>query len=233
VTKALRLRGGYQQQSTLLATSLCCDEVNRALEDDFANLAYGNSFFRMGGLAGFPFCGVTGFQALTSHIPDGGSCLIVYGPHCGVDSLGHVGTVPRRGKRNGGACCGSAKAAADYVLHNSHAPRLDPLDFQQHAVVSQLLPYAGRIRGAPDALVEVSFCLYDAQDTMLHRILKKSHESVKNKVIQIALLGGIEINTPSGESDYFLPLRFDLQDSVEANPENLLRELDQRHHLRL
>lgn len=40
---------GYGQ-SSLVATSICCDEVNRTLEKDLAGL-YG-SYFSMGGLAG-------------------------------------------------------------------------------------------------------------------------------------------------------------------------------------
>ena len=58
----------------------------------------------MGGLAGFPFGGVTGFGAMAHHIPDNGSCLVVYGPHVGIDSRGIVGTVERRGRKHGGAC---------------------------------------------------------------------------------------------------------------------------------
>jgi hypothetical protein len=64
---------GYGK-TTLLATSFCCDEVNRPLEEDFAK-PYGQQF-NMGGLAGFPFGGVTGFAAMAKHIPDGGSCKL-------------------------------------------------------------------------------------------------------------------------------------------------------------
>ena len=46
---------GFTAKNTLLATSLCCDELARRLEDDFVN-AYGNNF-NLGGLSGFPFAG--------------------------------------------------------------------------------------------------------------------------------------------------------------------------------
>ena len=103
---------GYGETS-LIATSLCCDEVNRPLEKDLASMY--DHYFAMGGLAGVPFGGVTAFGAMAQHIPDSGSCLIVYGPHVGIDSEGTIGTVNRRGKIVGGACCGSAVAAAAYV----------------------------------------------------------------------------------------------------------------------
>jgi hypothetical protein len=57
VTGALK-QYGYGE-SSLLACSLCCDEVNRVLEKDFSKHYTDN--FNMGGLAGFPFGGVTSF----------------------------------------------------------------------------------------------------------------------------------------------------------------------------
>lgn len=53
---------GFTSTNTLLATSLCCDELARRLEDDFVKV-YGNNF-NLGGLSGFPFAGNTGFGAL-------------------------------------------------------------------------------------------------------------------------------------------------------------------------
>ena len=50
---------GYKASNTLLATSLCADELARRLEDDFVRV-YGNNF-NLGGLSGFPFAGNTGF----------------------------------------------------------------------------------------------------------------------------------------------------------------------------
>ena len=50
---------GYTPENTLLATSLCCDELARTMEKDLVKV-YGNNF-HLGGLAGFPFAGSTGF----------------------------------------------------------------------------------------------------------------------------------------------------------------------------
>ena len=36
--------------------------------------------FKMGGLNGFPFTGLTGMSAFSSHVPDNGAVLIFYGP---------------------------------------------------------------------------------------------------------------------------------------------------------
>ena len=55
----LEEKANYTPEKTLLATSLCCDEVNRELEDTLKSV-YGNNF-SMGGLAGFAFGGITSF----------------------------------------------------------------------------------------------------------------------------------------------------------------------------
>ena len=52
---------GYTPENTLLCTSLCCDELARNLEQELVDI-YGRNF-NLGGLAGFPFAGNTGFGA--------------------------------------------------------------------------------------------------------------------------------------------------------------------------
>jgi len=213
---------GYDMSKTLVATSLCCDEVNRPLESDLsANFDYN---FQMGGLAGFPFGGATSFGAMAAHIPDGGSCVVVYGPHVGVDSTGAVGTVERRGRANGGSCCGSAVAASGYVgsvlagEKKAEHPE-DALDAQQYYVGSMLMPFAEDLENADDKMVELPNALYKAQADLMERIVKKSAGGVADG--QIAVLGGIQINTPPGFTDYYLPMSFDLYNNKGKKVEAL------------
>lgn len=210
---------GYGATS-LLATSLCCDEVNRVLEKDFGK-EY-NDNFSMGGLAGFPFGGVTSFGAMAHHIPADGSCLIVFGPHVGVDSDGVVGKVNRRGREGSGACCGSAAAAAGYVGEalksgntGAPAPPSAPLDAQQSFVGALLLPHAQRLADAAEPEVELPYALYDAQKEFMNDIVSAACGEVAGDG-KIALLGGIQINTAEGESDYFLPIDFEVRDNKGA-----------------
>lgn len=206
---------GYGSDS-LLATSLCCDEVNRTLEKDLIG-EFGDNF-SMGGLAGFPFGGVTSFGAMAHHIPTGGSCLIVYGPHVGVDTDGVVGQVNRRGREGSGACCGSAAAAAGFVSQQFDAGNKDsptpkaPLDAQQAYVGKLLLPYAERLSESPDPAVELPFALFDAQKAFMNDIVAAASGEVAGEG-KIALLGGIQINTPDGDEDYFLPIEFEIRDN--------------------
>jgi len=211
--------------TTILATSLCCDEVNRELEKDLINL-YGDNF-AMGGLAGFPFCGKTSFAAMAHHIPDGGSCLVVYGPHVGIDADCNVGKINRRGRDNTGACCGSATAAAAFVKEvkagnlNVSEPPEEPDDAQQYWVGTRLLPYADRLAAAECEEAEVPLALFDSQDKLMKKIVLSMCGEVAGSG-RIALLGGIQINTPPGTTDLFLPKVFEIRNNKGETISDLL-----------
>ena len=200
---------GFTGANTLLATSLCCDELARQLEGDF-NGIYGNNF-NLGGLAGFPFAGNTGFGAMAAHIPDDGYCLIVYGPHVGITADGTVGKVERSGISLVDTCCGSAVAASNYVKGITDGgakitTRLQEFtDFQQGAVQELILPHGKRLSDAKNRMVELPYALFDSQDMLMGDIVKAGSLGVKRGV---ALLGGVQINTGPDTLDYFLPLKF-------------------------
>lgn len=218
-------RHGYSDKKTLIATSLCCDEVNRDLEKYLSSIY--NYNFNMGGLAGFAFGGVTSFGAMAHHIPDGGSCLVVYGPHVGVDKDGNVGKVNRRGRwKASGTCCGSAAAAAGYCKDvtegaTPNGPPTDPLDAQQTFVGNMLLPHAERLASAEDPNVELPLALFDVQDKFMQQIVSKGCGEVAGEG-QIAMLGGIQINTPPGTSEYFLPKVFEIRNNKGEKVADLL-----------
>ena len=250
---------GFSADTTLVASSLCSDEVNRPLEEACRRY-YGDRYFSMGGLAGFPFAGVTGFGAMASHIPDGGNCILVYGPHVGIDSQGNVGKVDRRGKKASGTCCGSAvaasKALVDVVsgeidISGGYLPsRVSVYDAQQSYVTNFLLPYCAEINSAKDPMVSLPYIAFKPIDNQWNKILAQTSSSVGPDG-KIAMLGGLQvrrgcggsalsllaresdcfllfslqINTSGDQSDYFLPLRFDLRDSNNNIKEDLLLEL--------
>lgn len=200
---------GYHGENTLLATSLCCDELARQLEDDF-NGIYGNNF-NLGGLAGFPFAGKTGFGAMAAHIPDDGFCVVVYGPHVGISADGTVGKVERSGIALVDTCCGSAVAASGYVdaIMSGTKPMSTSiqtfLDFQQQGVQELILPHGKRLADAENRMVELPYALYDSQDVLLTEIVETLSTSIKRG---LTMLGGIQINTGPDTPDYFVPLKF-------------------------
>eukprot|EP00559_Dactyliosolen_fragilissimus_P007477 CAMPEP_0184869638 /NCGR_PEP_ID=MMETSP0580-20130426/34825_1 /TAXON_ID=1118495 /ORGANISM="Dactyliosolen fragilissimus" /LENGTH=207 /DNA_ID=CAMNT_0027371251 /DNA_START=301 /DNA_END=924 /DNA_ORIENTATION=+ len=197
----------------LLASSLCCDEVNRTLEAELGK-EFGHNF-SMGGLAGFPFGGVTSFGAMAHHIPDDNSCFVIFAPHVGIDADGTVGLVNRRGRNMSGACCGSATAAAAYVSNNKNPPPppTDPIDAQQTYVTSLLFPHKARLAKAHKNMpTELPLALYDAQQQMIDSIIAKASQEVAGSG-KIVLLGGIQINTPQDMDDYFLIRSFSILDN--------------------
>lgn len=219
---------GFTAENTLLATSLCCDELARRLEDDF-NKVYGNNF-NLGGLSGFPFAGNTGFGAMAAHIPDDGSCLIIHGPHVGISKDGTVGKVERVGIALVDNCCGSAIAASNYLkgITDGGAQITTALqeftDFQQGAVQELILPHGKRLSDAgEDRMRELPLALYDSQDMLMQDIVKAGAGGFKKN--GAAVIGGIQINTAPDTLDYFLPLRFDLVNEKGQIVESLLNDI--------
>ena len=219
---------GFTGENTLLATCLCCDELARQLEDDFVNL-YGNNF-NLGGLAGFPFAGNTGFGAMAAHVPDEGYCFIVFAPHVGITQDGLVGKVERQGIKLVDSCCGSAIAASNYVkgITDGGATITTKIqnfsDFQQGAVQELILPHGKRLNDADNRMKELPYALYDSQDLLVSDIVKTGARGLKKAT---AVLGGIQINTSPDTVDYFHPLRFDMVDGngdVVADLLSLLKE---------
>ena len=223
-----------QKQNVLLCTSLCSDEIVRGLERDFAKV-YGDdssstttndSYYTMGGLAGFPWGGTTAFASMASRIPPNGTALLVFGPHVGVDDNGHLGTVPRRGRDGvAGPCCEAAVAASPYVTtaKADGSAKMMPSagqDAEQTLLCNALLPYAERIDQSSEPMVELPYSLYDAQKEMITNIVKAGCGAIPDHT-HVAVLGGIQINTPPGVTDYFIPLSFELYDKTGTKVDDL------------
>lgn len=164
---------------------------------------------------------------MAAHIPVCGNCLMVYGPHVGVSSEGVVGTVERRGLHHGGACCGSAVAARGYVAEamKGKAPEITPgtdiLDPQQSYVATLLMPHGEKLDKAEDPMVTLPYSLFEIQNDLVTKIVTNSASKL-GKDGMIALLGGVQINTPPDMSDYFMPMRFDLMNERGEIVESLL-----------
>ena len=89
---------GMRKENTLFAHSVCPDEINHddgditdCLRDHF------NGVFSLGGLAGIPFSGKTGFAAYASHVPDEGNIFVLFAPHVAISEEGKIGYYHRRG----------------------------------------------------------------------------------------------------------------------------------------
>ena len=102
----------------------------------------------------------------------GGSALVVFAPHVGVDISGVVGKMNRRNMPSSGACCGSACAAlAACHRFESGEEKVSPesptdyIDSQQYWVTRSLLP-RGLLVGQTDVLVISGPKTYLADDSL-------------------------------------------------------------------
>jgi len=202
---------GFKENS-LLACSFCCDEINCSLENAIADLdLFGGSSFSLGGLAGFPFAGITGFCAFAHHIPESGNALIVIGPHVGVSSEGIIGKLNRRHHNTLSCSCGALCAARG--AERRPAELLDTQQYFIHKTVRSLMPDARALESISDMCFLRK--ILQKQVTMLLNIIENSiklNDPLQPKT-KIAIVGGIHINTEDHVSDFFLPLFFEIRNS--------------------
>jgi len=67
----------------------CPDEINHEVGDiTYALQALWGEEFALGGLAGIPFVGQTGFNAFSHHVQSNGNVFVLFAPHVGVHVSG-------------------------------------------------------------------------------------------------------------------------------------------------
>lgn len=177
---------GLEPKQIVLADSICGDDLNEEQYPAEAHQMVGP--FRLGGLNGFPFTGLTGMGALSHHVPKGGAVTIFYGPHIGVRRQG-AGAVLRPGQKTASACCGAAQAALG-KLDKLKPGKPSTLDYQMGTIEQILLKEKSRIQGAKVPIME-------ATDVMFEAITKRIQLLVDRTDFQgapVVLMGGILIN---------------------------------------
>ena len=185
----------HEVRKTLVASTVDSPSLERA----FAKL-YGGGPYRLGGLAGFPFGGKTAYSTMVSHLPDDGVALIVFCPSMNLDSEGVVSAES------------AVQTALEHVLavHNGiekplPPPTVDSLDAPYELMEHLLLPYAARLAKAGNVTTELSHVLYEIQKELITDIVTTDDTGTPAMV-----LGGIDIRTPAGVSDYFMPLSLEV-----------------------
>jgi len=135
---------GMTPTNTVLTESSCPDELNH---DNFGNdmsQLMGNRWgevFHLGGLAGVPFTGKTGWGAFAHHVPVDGNILVVIAPHVGLQEDGTVGKVHRPGQDHATSACGAAVGAYSALKAdntNVKDPDANGLDYQQEYITKAL-----------------------------------------------------------------------------------------------
>jgi hypothetical protein len=172
VTKVLS-KHGFTPESCINLVSTCRDEICRPFTEQLDRV-WGNSF-NISSLAGFCFCGRTGFKAAMAHAPvvEGIERYVFWvAPHIGLTLEGEVGKVYRPGREAASSACGAMIAVHNELKSGRLQVSLDPLDLEQSILKQQLVNSLHY--GHVPSLVELT---YRAYETIFSEVFRPSHDS--------------------------------------------------------
>ncbi len=203
----------------MAADSICSDDVNSIQYPARAQEFLGP--FKMGGLDGFPFTGLTGMGAFASHVPDDGAVFVYYGPHIGISKAGILGEIHRFGQHKNTGCCGAAKGALNKLLNDQITEgHVTDLDYQMNTIEQILYRHKDRIVNAKQQLYEATEVIYEAIDERINELVSKTNYNCK----YLILVGAILINSDSDMGSFTTTKRFDVIDLRTKTRENYLNQ---------
>lgn len=210
-----------EPKQVMLADSICSDDVNSIQYPARTQEFLGP--FKMGGLDGYPFTGLTGMAAFASHVPDDGAVFIYYGPHIGVTKTGTIGEIHRLGQHKNSGCCGAAKGALGKLLNDQIiAGNVTELDYQMNTIEQILLKQKNRVLTASSPLFEATEVIYEAIDQRINELVELTNYNCK----YVILLGSILINSDSDMGSFTQIRRFDVINLITKERQNNLYLFD-------
>lgn len=194
-----------EPSSVMLADSICSDDVNSIQFPYRASEFLGP--FKLGGLDGFPFAGLTGMGAFASHIPDDGAVFIYYGPHIGITKSGTIGEIHRFGQSKNSTCCGAAHAAVNKLSEQKIIRgKVEDMDYQMNTIEQIVYNEKENILSAENRMFEATEVIYKAIDKRINELVEKTHYNCH----YIVLMGTILINSDSDMGSFTSIKRYDL-----------------------
>ncbi|TCC87919.1 hypothetical protein EZ428_19490 [Pedobacter frigiditerrae] len=189
----------------MVADSVCSDDVNSIQYPARAQEFLGP--FKMGGLNGFPFTGLTGMGAFASHVPDNGAVYIYYGPHIGITKSGDIGEIQRFGQSKNSGCCGAAKGALAKLIDGTITEgNITDMDYQMNTIEQILFKQKERILNAQTPILEATEVIYEAIDERINTLVEKTSYNCK----YVILVGAVLINSDSDMGSFNTIKRFDV-----------------------
>ena len=206
-----------EPRQVMLADSVCSNDVNSIQYPTRTQEFLGP--FKMGGLDGFPFTGLTGMGAFASHVPDEGAVFIYYGPHIGITKDGTIGEIHRLGQSKNSGCCGAAKGALGKLTNNQiTAGNITELDYQMNTIEQILFKEKDRVLNAKTPLFEATEVMYEAIDKRINELVDQTNYNCK----YVILVGAILINSDSDMGSFTEVKRFDVIDLDTKERRNVM-----------
>jgi len=209
--------GDMGVENILLTQSVCPDEINHEpgdLTNLFIQYIGGGKVFHLGGLAGVPFTGRTGFGAFSAHVAKNGHCFVLQAPHIGLSDELEFGKYSREGQASSGSACGAAVGAMCHCVAGNPIPDLAAFadDYQMTYLISEI-----------SKRMNVLSPLSADNNAQQAELARQTHSIGKNMLDEIVsidfgddnsmlfVMSGIQINMPFDFEDYFQPLSFEVQ----------------------
>jgi len=209
-----------EPKQIMLADSICSDDVNSIQYPARTQEFLGP--FKMGGLDGFPFTGLTGMGAFASHVPDDGAVFIYYGPHIGITKDGTIGEIHRLGQSKNSSCCGAAKGALGKLMNNQiSSGNISELDYQMNTIEQILYKEKERVLKADAPLYEATEVIYEAIDKRINELVEQTNYHCKF----VILVGAILINSDSDMGSFTEVRRFDVIE-LATHIKNYIKRFD-------
>lgn len=203
------------------ADSICSDDVNSIEYPARAHEMLGP--FKMGGLDGFPFTGLTGMGAFASHVPEDGAVFIYYAPHIGISRDSEIGKINRIGQSKPSGCCGAARAALAKLQNNEiKEGNVSELDYQMNSIEQIFYNQKERILASSNQLMEATEVMYEAIDERIRLLVYKTKYPCK----YVILMGAILINGDHDMGSFSSCRRFEVIDLQTNERKSLIGELE-------
>ncbi len=200
----------------MFADCICSDDVNSIQYPARSQEFLGP--FKMGGLNGFPFSGLTGMGAFASHVPDDGAILIYYGPHIGITKTGTIGEIHRFGQSKNSDCCGAAKVALSKLMSNQIIEgNITEMDYQMNTIEQIIYRQKERILSAAIPMQEATEVIYEAIDKRINELVAMTKYNCK----YVILVGAILINSDSDMGSYTSARRFNIIELKTKERQNI------------
>jgi Limiting CO2-inducible proteins B/C beta carbonyic anhydrases len=200
-------RFDLEPRQIMLADSICSDDVNTIEYPQRAYEMLGP--FKMGGLNGFPFTGLTGMGAFAGHVPDDGAVMIYYAPHIGISKNGAVGELLRIGQSRPSGCCGAARAALKRLEDGLIEPGVvTELDYQMNTIEQIFFRNRDRILQSNDRLLQATEVMYEE----IHARIQVLAAQTKYRCRYLLLVGAILINADHDMGSFTEPRHFTVLD---------------------
>jgi hypothetical protein len=204
--------------STHLLATVCPDEINHEhgdITDLFIEEVGGGKVFHLGGLAGIPFTGSTGFGAYSAHVAEGGHAFVLQAPHIGMSDDLALGKYSREGQSNAGSACGAAVGAMCHCAAGNPMPDLaaagSSSDYQMSFIINEIgkrMPALANCLDENSKQAELARQTSNIGREMLEQIVSTDFGDANSMLF---VFTGIQINMPFDFEDYFQPLSFDVR----------------------